>query len=170
MILESAAVFSTLMSAANSMRANSAQGRSQRALREQQAIRYEQERRQAIRAQRAAFAQAEQTAEAQGVSTATGARGGQGSIITQGNANVNALAQQYNAARRSGSWLDRASSAQMNAGIWNSAATLTMAGMNWQGDPQTNPAIPTFNYPDQPIPQIPLRPTQGHSYSANPFK
>ncbi len=116
-------------------KANKAEKRAQQAQREQQAIRAARERRDTIRATRMAAAQAEQNAESQNVYASSGALGGQGSILTQGNANLNYLAQQVNAANQGAHWLDKAAQYQQNVSFLNGVRDLALqfAGAGFGG-------------------------------------
>jgi hypothetical protein len=113
-----------------SMKASSANRRAQQAQADQQNLRAAQERRQAIRQQRIAFATAQQNAANQGVSTSSGAYGGQGSIISQGNANLSFLDDNILSAKRIGGFMDKAAGYQASAGMWGALSNLAMVGMS----------------------------------------
>lgn len=118
------------------------------------------ERRQAIRDQRLAFATAENNAALGGVSDSSGAQGGQGSIISQGNANLSFLDQQLALTNQANKWLDKSAQQATSADMWQGFSKLAASGANFFGGA---PAGPTAN-----IPQIPAPPSPANNFHLFP--
>jgi hypothetical protein len=139
-------------SAVTSMQAAKSQKKAQTEQRNQQNMRAAMERRQTIRQTRMAYATAMQNAENQGVGTSSGAAGGQGSILTQGNANLSFLDDNMMSANKQGSLLDKAAGQQAMAGMWGSLSQLAMTAAG---------SVPGATTPDAKIP--------GKPSGANPY-
>ena len=121
-------------------------------------LRAAKERRSAIRDARLSYAAAQQNAENQGVGGSSGAQGGQGSIMTQGNANLSFLDQQQGLANLAGSWMDKSANASMRASAWGGLSKLAGAGASYFG---SQPAA-------QPTVTIPRIPTAQNNYNLFP--
>jgi hypothetical protein len=145
------AIFSAA-GAVESSKASRSNRRAQDAQRQQQNLRAAMERRQTIRQTRMAFAQAQQNAENQGVGTSSGAAGGQGSILTQGNANLRFLDGSQALANEAGRWLDKASKQSATASMYGSFANMSMAAMGQFEQPDW---LKNLGKPAQPSAQIP---------------
>ena len=78
----------------------------------------------AVRQTRLALGQATQNAENQGVAFSSSAQGGQGSIVSQGNANLSFLDQYGFLTDQAQDALGRAATYQSNASMWSSVAGL----------------------------------------------
>lgn len=146
------AVFSGA-SAISSSKAAKSQRNAQRMEREQQNMRAAMERRSTIRQMRQAQATALQNAENAGVGGSSGAAGGQGSIISQGNANLSFLDDQMTAARIGGAFMDKASKQSAQASMWGSLASLASTGMSLSPTPGwLQPSTPKAEIPKANVP------------------
>lgn len=129
----------------NQQKAQKSQRRAEELQRQQMNLRAAQERRQAIRQMRIAQAQAANVAENQGVADSSGARGGQGSIVTQGNANLAFLDRNSQLTNAAQSWMDRASQQMGQASMWGGLSSLAQIGMGMDWDKLGGAKVPPVN-------------------------
>ena len=128
------AIFSGVSTVEN-LRSRRANRRAQELQQESQNYKASMERRQATRQRMMAYATAQQNSENQGVGTSSGASGGQGSIFSQGNANLAFINNNMAYANKIGSFLDDASKHSSMAGMWGGLANFASAGMNMAPTP-----------------------------------
>ncbi len=145
------AVASAIFSGASAItgaQAAKSQRKAQQEQANQQNMRAAMERRQTVRQMRMAYASAQQNSENQGVGGSSGAMGGQGSIQTQGAANLSFLNDQMLSANKQGAFLDKASKQQAGSQMWGAFASLATTGMSMSPTPGwLQPATPGATLP-----------------------
>lgn len=142
--------------AIESGKAASAGKKAQRAQQEQQNMRYAMERRDIVRKMRMAQASAMQNAENQGVGTSSGAAGGQGSIVSQGNANLSFLDGSKAWSDIAGSFMNKSATHAASSAGWGALSSLAQTGLgfvevpawiaNFGKTPQQGATIPPPTY------------------------
>lgn len=117
-----AVVGGTVMSQINQKKALKQQKKAMQFERQKQELTSMRQRLEVIRQTRASLAKVQQAAENQGVATSSSAQGGQGSIISQGSANLSFLDQYGFLSDQAGAALQRSMTYQGRASMWNAVA------------------------------------------------